>query len=163
MKRCLFITLLFCFTQLYAINGNDTIEKKLRTIKNDSTKLDYLCDVCVQFINTDKPKAKQYCQLMIDISKNCKNDFKNANAYRLAGIYYQEIQDYQNSLNYYNKAINIIAKIHNANGKILYAKTLESFGTLYHSNGDFESALKLYLKADSIFSEYHEVNALIIL
>ena len=154
------ITVLFFITALnfaYAKNQKiDSLKSVLQKTENDSVRLNLLNSIFYEYINTDTAEAKNYCEKVLNEAEKTKYNFEKADAFRIAGIHYGNIYDYEKAIEYYDKAKILFKSFRNDAGEIGYAKTLTNIGSLYHRNGDFATALEIYLEAESILTKYDE-------
>lgn len=152
MKRLVTLFVIVSSLAHFSRAGIDSINHTLSVLKDDVSRIEYLCNICEGLIKTDKENAKEYCQLLIQNSKSIKNNLLKSEAYLIIGEYYQEIWDYNNAILFLNKASEFALQEDNKKKNIIYGKVLTSLGNIYHLNGDFETALVYYLRVDSVFS-----------
>jgi two-component system NarL family sensor kinase len=152
--RLLLILALTCLMTFRSkAQGIDTLWKDNPTI-SDSAKLELLGETCFNLVWEDTAKSRIICEEMLRLTPGCDNMYAKVNSYRTAGIIYQELEKYNEALENYNKAINLVKNLNDNNGRILNGKALSNLGLFYHKNGDFQSALNLYLKADSLLEPF---------
>ncbi|NJO92996.1 MAG: tetratricopeptide repeat protein [Chloroflexia bacterium] len=134
----------------------DSLKSVLQKTENDSVKLNLLNSIFYEYINTDTAEATIYCEKILDEAEKTKYNFEKADAFRIAGIYFGNIYNYEKAIENYEKAKILFKSFNNDAGNIGYAKTLTNVGSLFHRNGDFLTALEIYLEAESILTKYDE-------
>lgn len=134
----------------------DSLKSVLQKTENDSLKLNLLNGIFYEYINTDTAEAKIYCQKVLNEAEKTKYYYEKADAFRIAGIYYGNIYNYEKAIENFEKAKTLFKSFNNDAGNIGYAKTLTNFGSLFHRNGDFLTSLEIYLEAESILTKYEE-------
>ncbi len=137
--------------------GIDSLWKDNPSI-SDSAKLELLGETCYNLAFEDTSKSRLVCEEMLRITPNADNIYARINAYRTAGIVYQELENYNKTHENYSMAVKLASTLNDKDGRILYGKTLSNFGLYYHINGDFKTALELYLKADSLLEPFDLYN-----
>jgi two-component system, NarL family, sensor kinase len=157
MKKLFFIVLFLCQLHFATTQGIDTLWKNNPGI-SDSAKLELLGDLCYNLVFEDTAKSVLICEEMLRFAEGASNIYARINAYRTAGIIYQELQNFTKTLINYSMAVKLCAGVNDTEGRILYGKTLSNFGSFYHRNGDYETALLMYLRADSLLDPFDFVN-----
>jgi two-component system, NarL family, sensor kinase len=153
-EKSLIILTLICLIGIRIdAQGIDTLWKDNPSI-SDSAKLELLGATCYDLIYTDTARSRSVCEEMLRLTPGCNNTYARANAYRTAGIVYQDLFEFGKAFENYNLAINLLNDLHDDNGRILYGKALSNIGLLYHENGDFQTALRFYFKADSLLEPF---------
>jgi len=157
-KNLLPILLILSFIQHRTVaQGIDTLWQNNKSI-SDSAKLELLGGTCYDLVFEDTAKSRIICEEMLRLTPGADNIYAKINSYRTAGIIYQELEDFNKTLENYNQAIKLAKNLKDKEGQMLYGKTLSNYGLFYHMNGDYETALKIYLKADSVLEPFNLYN-----
>ena len=147
-----FKKILFCFfifsSFIFEAQQSKIDSLKIEFIKEptDSTKAEILAKIGVTayYINLDL--AKKHNDTLIEFSRNKSAKFL-AQGYRMRGTFYLLEGDFENSLNNYEKSINILKSIgKNKSISDLYG----NIATLYGRNNNDEKSIEYYKKAISL-------------
>jgi two-component system NarL family sensor kinase len=155
--KILILPLVIIFNCRISAQRIDTLWKNNPEI-SDSAKLELLGETCYNLVFEDTAKSKLICEEMLKLAPGADNIYARINAYRTAGIIYQELEDNIKIIENYTKAVTLASALKDNPGRILYGKTLSNFGLFYHINGDYQAALKIYLMADSLLDPFDLYN-----
>ena len=139
----------------------DSLQNAFNIAANDSIKFNILNSIFYSYINTDTAKANEYCKKVLKEAESTKILFEKAEAYRITGIHFGNIAEFDKAIDYYRKAESLYKSLNSDNGNIGYAKTLTNLGAFYQRNGDLETAMEFYLEAESILLKYNDNNILL--
>jgi two-component system, NarL family, sensor kinase len=144
---------IFCLATVQAhVANTDSIDKVLKSLKDDSTKVDLLIETGRTCFYTLHDKAFDYFQQAITLSKKIDYPFGLANGYFTTGTYYLYVKnDTINGLRCYQLADSILSKYDRPGYKIGLGAILCNYGDLQQKLGNYLDAIQNYIKASNIF------------
>ncbi|MDP5018495.1 MAG: tetratricopeptide repeat protein [Dolichospermum sp.] len=110
-------------------------------ISDKDIEYDALGGIAANYINMGEPyKGIEYIRLQLKIINTSYNHYKYCNTLRNLGTSYILLNDYQNAINSFEEALNLVRKINN---KQQEADILASLGTayIYISKKDYKEAI----------------------
>jgi two-component system, NarL family, sensor kinase len=132
---------MLCICSAKAQINIDSIDKVLKTTKDDTAKVNLLLSINQTLRYTLPEKSFDYCQQTIALSKEINYPLGLANAYRLLGSYYSDIKnEMDEATRYYLRADSIY---HRSNG----IKFREGSGAIQHALGTIQLRQGNYLEA----------------
>jgi len=136
--------------QAQNITLTDSLEKLLKTEKEQTKKVNILNKLCWQYRKNDSKKAIEYGNNALELAIKIKYKQGLADALNNLGSAYSGQGDYDKALKCYHKALEIRRK---TGGQIEIAIIQHNIGGIYNITGNFKKALQLYLHALRIFED----------
>lgn len=138
----------------------DSLLTELPKAKTEKQKAMLLNDLSNSYGQIDAKKAIQYGEIALSLAQ--KNGWKDvlSRSYNLLGMNNQRIKNYDDAIDYYQKALKINE---DAGNKKNIASLSASIGSLYYSKKDNSNALDYFLKATKLNEETGNKKALLVL
>ena len=131
------------------LSNKDEVENQYDDSSNSNTE-SYQLYLKAKYIFSTRTSDKRYSQIETLLEKSISKDKNFVAPYLLFGDYYVARNNFNDSLKYFEIALDISLK---NNNKINVGKSLNSIGKIYHLNGKFEKASKYYDKAMQIWEQ----------
>lgn len=138
------------------------IYQKLNDVKNLGGV--YISMALVQADQKDYLGGELSAIKALNVLRESQEKPKIYEAYNILGYISNELQDYEKSLEYHTKALNL-AKENNLNEFFQVATSLNNIGNVYQNQGDYESAISNFneaLRAKNLFSEKPNLYAILL-
>ncbi len=156
----IFLTAIACIASIFFCNAQtvDELLQQIKTTKNDSIKCNALNNLSMQLCNTKIGDAIAYATQAIEIAER-RNDlgFKQS-SYLSAAICYDVKDDYNNSKNYYYKAI---AAAQQKKDKAYLSIIFHEFGYTNLAKNKLDSSLFYLLQAIDLRKELKDSTGLV--
>ncbi len=94
-----------------------------------------------------------FAQWQLDYAKSINDKYQMANALNMQGISYHLRSDYENSIKYLLKSIDLYKEIDNLKN---LAAPLGNLGIIYQDKGDIKNAIKYYNESLDIYAELND-------
>ncbi|MBW8051287.1 MAG: tetratricopeptide repeat protein [Cytophagales bacterium] len=135
----------------------DSLKTLLNSVREDTSKVIILNNLCREYMETDYNKALQYGNQGLAIGKKL-NSPKAINAILInIGLIYKSQGDYEKALDHYFQALKISDKLGHQKG---IASCYNNIGVVYKNQGDYPIALEYYFKSLKIKKELGSKKAL---
>ncbi|GAA4892997.1 hypothetical protein GCM10023311_16810 [Flaviramulus aquimarinus] len=148
-----FLSIIFVFFSLYGFSQNplkliDSLKLVIASKPQDSIKIKAYSDLCWYYRNISTDSAFAYGNLALKLSKSTQNKLGEAQAYNDIGIIHYGLADFNKSIRYYKKTLNIreqmldsmgMASAYNKLG-ISYQRTFKLDSSIIYAT----EALKIY-------------------
>lgn len=131
----------------------DSLTNVLANTNVDTTKVNLMVDIGVEYWASDPEKTILYTQKALDLAKKIKYRRGEAKSYQGIGIYYWQKNDYAKSLANYDLGKNIYKELGDQHG---YGRSLTNMGMIYGEQGNYDVALDNYQQSLIIFQELHD-------
>ncbi|MFN8281917.1 MAG: sensor histidine kinase [Chitinophagales bacterium] len=118
------------------------------TFAQTNPAIDSINDIATSLAETDAIKAKQLAYHAIDLSNQQHYKYGIAKAYNCIGIVYDVAGNYDSSMYYYNKGLQLAKAIDN---KKLMASITNNIGMIDWNKGNFDIALTKYFESLKLF------------
>ncbi len=145
--------LLFCGNACFSQKQSkaDSLQTLLTTIKEDSSKVNILNDLCWELISTGEyAKANVRANEALSISEKINFEKGLSVSLNAIGIIFWYQGNYPKALEYQYKVLKISEE---AGDKRRIAGSLNNIGNIYHEQGDLSKALEDQYKALKIYEE----------
>lgn len=144
-----------CFAQNII---TDSLERKLKAVKDDSSKLDLLIQLSKSYEHVDTVKSWKYYNDVNELAAKSDNQAFQGYAFELAGVLYTR-SDQKKALGYYNKALDILQKqSQTLRIKRSVTSINNNLGVIHYLNGDLEGALNYFLAPVKFYEENDALN-----
>jgi two-component system, NarL family, sensor kinase len=153
---------IICITEMQAqVNNTDSIDKVLKSMKDDTAKVNLLNKTGQMQLNSFPDKVYNYAEQAIEISKKINYPLGLANGYYLKNAYYLNIKtDLTTSAKYLHLADSIYQQ-HNEPAFILgKGLVLLGYGAIQQYEGNYLEAIKIYINASAILESINNKNVL---
>jgi len=157
MKRISYILFLCSFPFLAFTQQNkiDSLLSVLKTVKEDTNKVNLL-NMISKELNTSNPEqATQYVKQAILLSDKIKFERGKGNSYRIMGIIYYNVGKYKDALENYFKALEISEK---NKDKKSTANCHNNIANAYYELGDYKKAIENHQEALKLRKEIGDKN-----
>lgn len=154
------LLLLFCF--LVLINPSFSNQEKnnsdsdsLEVLLNkhndtDTTRVILLNELAYSLIHTDADRLYKLSSEALELSVKLGYDSGEANSLWLLGYYHSYRENYEQTIDYFNKAIELYEKLgHYQN----LADSYNNIGVVYQTKGYYQQALELYFKTLYVYEK----------
>jgi tetratricopeptide (TPR) repeat protein len=148
----------FCLikAQTQVVN-TDSIDKVLKTLKEDTAKVNLLIKTGRTQLTTLPDKAFNYCQQAIALSKIIDYPLGLANAYCLKGHYFLQIKnETKMAFSNFQLADSIYHKYKGRNYTLGIGTILYNYGVIQHMQGNYLEAAQFYIGSSKIFDSLNE-------
>lgn len=137
---------------IYNVKSAERIFSKASKLANSEELEKLVLESQVNFYSKVREfkKLEEFCTKLIEIYTTQKDISNLAKCYLKLGIAYRSYGNYEQSLDFYRKALLSYRKIHDDRG---VAKMFINYGNLYKDKGEFNHALENYLKAKEIIEK----------
>ncbi len=149
------IIILTCFTQNNTIDSLLTV---LKTAKEDTTKVNVLNKLFLQYEFSDDVKAKEYLNKAMMLAQKIYYKKGLAITYTYFGYFADDKGNYLNALKTFLTALKIYEAIGDKKG---IADSYGNIGNIYYSQGNYPEALKNYsaaLKINEVIGDKKEIS-----
>jgi len=153
-------TLLYLGSYYYnndILNYAAVVSESVEVVKRDSSLKSWIVSsVYNNLASLEKAKenyllANDYFLKAIEIEKNGSNDARElATLYSNISYNYSQLGDYNNSLDFIERAITYTSQSSNSKDKKILSKRLSKAGKIYFDSGDYVAALDKYTQAQDI-------------
>ncbi len=143
-KIKIILTIAATLLALYAFpqqNKIDSLQRLLKTAKEDTNKVKILNGLSKYFKDSDTKKSLYYANSAYNLAKQLKYQRGIVNSYNLFGYLYAFQGDYIKSLSYFLKAKDILINLKDLYG---ISEVYNCLGNLYNKLGDYDKALSYY-------------------
>ena len=134
------------------IKGIDSLLHELNR-PDDTVKINTLINIYTKYENGKITEGKKYLDLADTIAKDLKNEKMQALIYLDYGKYFNIIGEFDNSLQYLNKAKEYF-QAHNAKKKL--ASALNNMGVTHEKMGNYNEALESYIDCLTIYETIND-------
>lgn len=139
---------IFSVNFTYSDEYIDSLEKELKVIENDTTKIEVLNILSQSYFNIDPQKGIEYATKSVAISKKLDRNEDLADSYSMLGLNYLVFGDYQASADYYYKSLLIYEEL---GSKSDIADCSGNLGMLYSMLEDNDKAVNYFDRAYDIY------------
>jgi signal transduction histidine kinase len=143
-KLLILLTIPFILLQAQSSAPDDSLLNKLKTVKEDTSKVILLNNITWNYVNSDPARAIQYGKEALEIANSINYLPGKAQSLNNLGVVYSIWSDYVNGLKYFLQSLEIREKIGN---KVNIAKTLNNIGIIYKNENNYDLALEYYFKS----------------
>ncbi len=146
-----FCILLFCFFTMSL--GQESIEEResaLRSLPQDTHRVDILWRLSYDISASDPKKAELYALEAIELGKKLNYSLGLAKSYTALAISFYVRGDYASHSENLQKALDLYREMDDQEGE---AKILNNLGASYYARGNFQKSLEFYFKALEISEE----------
>jgi two-component system, NarL family, sensor kinase len=157
---CVIITICLFKAHAQVIN-TDSIDQVLKTLKEDTAKVNLLIKTGKTQMHTLHDKALNYCQQAIALSKKIDYPLGLANAYCLKGSCYLDADETKMATSNFQLADSIY---HNYKGRSFtegLGTVLLNYGVIQHLLGNYLEATQFYIKSAKIFESLNDKTSLL--
>lgn len=148
MKYFLIIFILLSFYLSEAKTTIDSLTNELTNYsKDDTIKANLLQDLAWEYVRTEPNKSILFSNKLIALSKKINYPIGEANGNSNKATAFQYLTEYDSSIYYHEKALEIRKAINDQYG---VAVSYNNLGIIYTSQNKFKNALDLWLKSISI-------------
>ena len=159
MKNYL-LTILFFFFSLLRLSGQinttDSLEKIIRTLQDDTVKVNRLNDLTGKLQYLDPAKAAIKVEQSIRLAESLKYTLGLATAYRLRGVLYVDRTVPDSGKFFYDKAYALVKDSKERLFRRQAGLLTHNYGVIYHQRQQYDSATAKYLAAAKIYKEIGE-------
>lgn len=150
-KLLFFIFLLYCSLLSFAQEAPiDSLLNLLKTSMADTTKVNVLNNLFLQYEFEDVEKAEKYLKEALELAEKSNYQKGLATAYVYSGYFEEDKSNYSSALTNYEIALAIYSKI---GDKIGTAQAYNSIGNIYERQGKYPEALKFFLSSLKLYLE----------
>jgi tetratricopeptide (TPR) repeat protein len=154
MKISSVLLLSFFTTSLFAQSSKiDSLENVLANTTVDTTKVNLMTDIGVEYWASDPEKTIRYSEKALALAKKIKYYRGEAKSNQGIGIYYWQKNDYAKSLSHYEISKRIYKELEDGLG---YGRTLTNIGMIYGEQGNYDMALDNYQQSLLIFQKLND-------
>ena len=143
--KIIIICLSLCFPLVsYGQVKIEDLEKELKSLPEDTIRVDFLCDLSHAISISSPQKAEQYALEAIELGE--KLGFKKgiARGYNVLAISFSVRGDYTSQLENLQKALDIYTELDNQEG---VSKILNNFGVSFYYQGNYQKSAEYYFSA----------------
>jgi tetratricopeptide (TPR) repeat protein len=126
----------------------DSLEKELKVIENDTTKIEIFNNLSQSYFNVDPQKGIEYATKSVALSKKLDRNEDLADSYSMLGLNYLVFGDYQASADYYYKSLLIYEEL---DSQTDIADCSGNLGMLYSMLEDNDKAVNYFDRAYDIY------------
>lgn len=139
----IFLCSTLCVVNLFGQEDLNELFKRLKSEKQDTTKIDILSEIAYVYENTDLDKALEYYDKAIFLAKKSNATKKIAAIYSHKALVYQYLQEYESAVDWLNKSIELASEIGDT---LRVAKGYINLGNTYFFNDKINLAIPVYKK-----------------
>ncbi len=150
LKKNLYFIFLVIFVNNIAICKLPTDTLKLKTMKDDTAKVNLLNQLAEELKDFNSEQGLNYAQKALELSQKLNYKSGIGSAFKALGINYYRMGVYDASLSNSLKASQIFSEI---NEKILLCRTLNNIGLVYSTRNDFTTSKKYFQKGLTIANQ----------
>ena len=164
-KIIIVVSIIFicCYTNTYSQNiTTDNLKEKLATVQNDAEKLGILNKLFLKNQKTNPEVALQYAEQQLELSKKMKSKDGEASSLDNISRCYYNIGDYDNSIKFGKKSLNVREKLEYNNPKLTKANK-SRIGKTYYRIGnscfllyDYKGAFENYFNSIEIMKSIED-------
>lgn len=129
----------------YYLNKSEKI--LLHTKDSLTLGKNYLGKAYIHYTVSDYNNCIQSSSLALNYLKNLNEDKSKYNAFNYIGVCSNELKDFETSLIYHNKALDVVEKGNIDNSGLLTIKTQNNIGCVYQNMKKYEEAIVYFKKA----------------
>lgn len=152
---CLIILFLFAGQ----LNGQqlitDSLSRLLKTVEEDTLRVDLYNELAFQYINTNPAYAKDDVAIALERAKEIEYRQGIARALNILGGINWAVSNYAEALEYYFRSANNYEQL---NDQLGLAKCYNNIGEIYKKLGEFDNSLEYLLQAKPIFEKEVGIN-----
>lgn len=115
---------------------------KAYNAQEDTTRIDLLYQLCIQYVATDAEKVKQIASEIIQSSELINYKDGLADGYTVMGIYYNHKGDFRKCIEMHQQALDIANQLKD---DIRITRSYNELGLVYSNLGNYSKALEYYL------------------
>ncbi len=128
----------------------DSLENLLKTAKEDTTKVNILCQLSHEYLNKNPGKALEYGKQGLTLGKKLKFNQGIAHCLNTIGNVHRIKGDYQKALNFYLQALKIEEE---SNNSLRIAKIHNNIGAVYFYQEDFTKTIDYFHKSLKVLEQ----------
>jgi signal transduction histidine kinase len=132
---------------------SDTILERIQKEKNDTVRLKHLNDRVWDLMFSDKKNCELYIEKIIEESKEIGNPRSLSDSYNTLGCFYMITSDFNKSVEWHQKALDIRTKINDKKGLM---KTYNNLGGAYKYLGAHKKEIDYYFLALKMAEEFKD-------
>ncbi|HYG50273.1 MAG TPA: tetratricopeptide repeat protein [Flavobacteriales bacterium] len=122
----------------------DSLERALKKTRHDTTRINLLNDLCLEYEFEDRGKAIEYVKKAISLARKSTYIKGLCKAFLYRGYLEEDIGNYDSALVYYHRSLKKALELNN---KRSIAAAYNSLGQAYQSEGNILQALDYFEKA----------------
>ncbi len=154
LLSALFLALQILHTQAFGQHSKtDSLQNLLKTSLPDTSRVQLLADLAMQYWSSDPEKMLAYAQQVLDLSKKNNYTSGEARGYQLIGVYHWQKSEHDKAIDFYTKAQRLYQQLNDWKGE---AKSIGNIGMVYKQQGNDVMALNQYFKALSLLKDTGE-------
>jgi two-component system, NarL family, sensor kinase len=154
------ISIFYLATAQAQVNKTDSIDKVLKSMKEDTAKVNLLVETGKAQTDILPDKAFNYCQQAIELSKKIDYPLGLANAYCLKGSCYASKNEIKTAISNYQLADSIYHKYKGRRFKEGSGTILLEYGVIQHHLGNYLEAIQFYIRSSKIFDSLNNKTVL---
>lgn len=141
--------------QMFAFSQTtiDTLENKLKGLKEDTVKVNMLNEVAVKYQHANPARAMELAGQSIELAKQLQFDFGLGVAYRLSGILSVDKSDFSKGMEFYSKSYELFKDKQDFRSRRYLGMLQHNFGVIQHYQGHYDSAVVYYQEAARVYKE----------
>ena len=142
-KVILYLSLVIFYQPIFSQNALlDSLENQLANYaETDTLKIDLLNDLAFKLLRSDKEKALEYATLADSLSDVLAYLPGKPKSLKVKGMYYRDIFDFPQAINYFQKSIKISKAI---NDLATLASCNNAIAQIYKDQGNYPRSLEYY-------------------
>ena len=137
----------------------DSLKLALTKTKQDTSKINLLNKLAIEYIGTDAEISKSYASQSANLSKKINFKMGEANAYSVLAKNFHKEYKQSEAIKYYKQSLAIYTKLNDTKqiGNVFYR-----LANVYNDMNDYSAALDNYFHAVKVFEEIKDSNRLAI-
>jgi two-component system, NarL family, sensor kinase len=131
----------------------DTLESKLKTMNDDTSKVLFMNEMVLKYQHANPERAMALAEQSTQLARRLQFDFGLGASYRLTGILYLDKSDFKKGVEYYNKSFELFKNKNDLRSRRHRGMLEHNFGVIHHYKGEYDSAMIRYQEAARVYKE----------